>query len=128
MSYLSFSRHLRVAVPCAALLVLGSACVGNPPADVSGVIWVSTAPPRPIHEVRPYRPGPEYFWIEGYHRWTGAEYEWVPGHWEQRPRPHAKWNRGRWYHGDRGWYWVDGRWQGGDDDDHDDHGRGHGRH
>lgn len=120
--------RLPLLVTVSAVVILTSACVGNPPPDMGGVVWVSTAPPPRIHEERPYRPGPEFVWIEGYHQWNGASYVWVAGHWERPPRPHAKWHRGRWSHGDRGWYWVDGRWRGGDDDDHDEgHGHGHGR-
>ena len=94
----------------AALVLGGNACIGAPPPAVD-VVWVSYAPPRPPHEARPRAPGRTYIWIEGYYRWTSTEYVWVPGHWEQKPHPRAHWHRGRWYRGNRGWYWVDGRWE-----------------
>ncbi len=125
MRYLPFLKRIHAPLLGAALLVPAAGCVGNPPPAVEGTIWVSTAPPHPIHEVRPYRPGPEFIWIEGYHRWTGADYVWVAGHWERPPHPRARWERGRWYHADQGWYWVDGRWR--DRDDDRGHGHGHGR-
>lgn len=114
------SRRLATLIGGGILsIILG--CVGNYPPDVEGTVWVSSGPPRPIYEERTIAPGPDYFWIEGFYRWGGARYEWVPGHWEQRPSPKAKWHKGKWHHEDRGWRWVDGHWDGGDD------GRGHGQ-
>lgn len=107
------SRRLATLIG-GGILLATLACVGNPPAAVEGTIWVNTGPPRPLYEERTLAPGPDYFWIEGFYRWGGASYDWVPGHWERRPGPKAKWHKGRWVHEDRGWRWVDGRWE-----DHD---------
>ena len=41
-------------------------------------------------------PGKGYFWIGGYHRWTGTAYVWVPGRWALPPRPGAVWLPGHW--------------------------------
>lgn len=116
--------RLPVLVVVGTVLALTSACVGNDPPFVEGTVVVSNAPPPRVYEVRPASPGVDFIWIEGYHRWDGAAYQWVPGHWEHRPRPHARWKNGKWKHSDRGWYWQDGRWEGGDDDHDQGHGRG----
>jgi hypothetical protein len=62
-------------------------------------IIVRVAPPPPIVERRPVRPGPAYVWTGGYHRWDGRAYIWVPGRWAVPPR--------------RGgvWAWVPGHWR-----------------
>ena len=117
--------RMKVLIAIGSVLALASACMANDPPYVEGTVWVSNAPPRPVYEERPASPGVEFIWIEGYHRWDGAAYQWVPGRWERRPNPHAKWSRGKWKHSDRGWYWQEGRWRGGDDDH--DQGNGHGR-
>ena len=119
----SLHRHMRPAL-AAALLLLGAACVGGYESASVGVVWVSNGPPPPRHEVIVVSPGPDYFWIEGYWVWTGVAYDWTPGHWERRPSPRARYERGRWRHERRGWYYVPGRWR---DDDHDRGRRGHGR-
>ncbi len=87
---------------------LSAACVAVPP---SGVVYVRTRPPRSVVEVRTVAPGPGYVWIEGYHRWSGDAYVWVPGTWERVPAGRRHWVRGRWrsYHGQ--WYWVEGHWR-----------------
>lgn len=115
-------RYVRPALAGGALL-FAAACVGGYESASVGVVWVSSAPPPPRYEVVTVAPGPEYFWISGYWVWTGGVYDWHPGYWERRPHPRARYERGRWRHDRRGWYWVEGRWKGGDDD----RGRGRGR-
>jgi hypothetical protein len=104
-----FRRHLlRTAVAgslLAASLAVSSAC-----ADTSGRLYVRIGPPVPVYEVRVVAPGPEYVWIDGYHRWDGRAYVWVGGRWERPPRPRAVWERGHWDHNNRGYFWVEGRW------------------
>jgi hypothetical protein len=106
-----FRRHLlRTAVAgslLAASLAVGSAC-----ADTSGRLYVRIGPPPPVYEVRVVAPGPEFVWIDGYHRWNGNAYVWVAGRWERPPHPRAVWVRGHWDHSNRGYYWVEGRWRG----------------
>jgi hypothetical protein len=74
-------------------------------------IYVRIGPPPPRKEVLVVRPGPEYVWVKGYHRWDGNQYVWVPGSWVVPPRPHARWVDGRWVHRRQGWIWVEGRWR-----------------
>lgn len=97
-------------IACVALaaLTLATAClVPAPP----GAVFVRVRPPAPSVEVRAVAPGPDFIWIEGFHRWDGTRYVWIPGHWERRPHPKAVWMPGRWRHNDRGWFWVEGHWK-----------------
>jgi hypothetical protein len=81
------------------------------PASASTRVYVRVGPPAPIVEVRPVAPGPRYVWVDGYHRWNGRAYAWVPGRWVVPPRARAVWVPGRWVHEKRGYYWVDGHWR-----------------
>lgn len=99
------SRYLGTLVLAAGL---SAACVGGPPV---GAAFVSVRPPRAIVEFRSEAPGPDHVWIEGYYRWDGNSYGWVPGHWERVPSGRRHWVPGRWrsYRGQ--WYWVEGHWR-----------------
>ncbi len=93
-------------------IMLSSACglllaAGAMYADVV----VRVRPPVAIRETRPVRPGPNYVWIGGYHRWDGNAYAWVPGRWEVAPHPHAVWVQHRWVHRHGGWVLVEGHWR-----------------
>jgi hypothetical protein len=81
------------------------------PASASTRVYVRVGPPAPVVQVRPVAPGPRYVWVDGYHRWDGRVYTWVPGRWVLPPRAHAVWVPGRWVHEKRGYYWVDGHWR-----------------
>jgi hypothetical protein len=74
-------------------------------------VYVRTGPPAPIVTARIVSPGPEFVWIEGYHRWDGARYVWVTGRWERPPRLYAVWESGHWAKTNRGWYFIEGRWR-----------------
>ena len=52
-------------------------------------------PPPAIVEVRPSRPGAEYFWVEGHHVHGRDGWHWEHGHWDQRSH---------------GYVWIEGRW------------------
>src|SRR5690348_17472688 len=79
--------------------------------DTRGRLYVRVGPPAPIIEARIAAPGAGYVWIEGYQRWDGGRYLWVPGRWVMPPRPRARWVAGHWSRDRRGWYWVDGHWR-----------------
>ena len=81
------------------------------PAAARAQIVVRIGPPAPVIE-RP-APPPErgFVWIQGYHRWNGNGYIWVPGHWERPPRPHAVWVPHRWVHRHGGWVMIEGHWR-----------------
>jgi hypothetical protein len=74
-------------------------------------VVVRIGPPRAIVEHRPPRPHHDHVWINGYHRWDGNAYVWVPGRWEAPPRPHAVWVAPRWEHRHDGYVFVEGRWR-----------------
>ena len=71
----------------------------GPPARV-----VERVPPPP-HE------HPGWAWHEGYHRWDGNRYVWVPGNYVEPPHAHAVWVRGEWVHERGGYVWHEGRWR-----------------
>jgi hypothetical protein len=83
-----------------------AACV--PP---SGRVYLRVGPPAPIVEARPVVPGPGFVWVDGYYRWDGRAYVWVPGRWLRAPHARARWIPGHWVHDRRGWYFVEGRWR-----------------
>ncbi|HTZ88743.1 MAG TPA: hypothetical protein VMA71_00300 [Alloacidobacterium sp.] len=72
---------------------------------------VRIAPPPVVVE----HPGPPpragYVWVGGYHRWDGARYVWVPGHYVVPPRPHAVWVPAHWVQRSGGWVLVHGHWR-----------------
>jgi hypothetical protein len=77
-------------------------------AGCAGGLYVRTAPPPEVVEVRPVAPGVGAVWISGYWQWSSNDYHWVPGRWERHPR--GVWVPGRWDRTDRGYHWVKGRW------------------
>jgi len=78
---------------------------------VTREVLVTQAPPAVRVETRTVAPGARYVWTNGYWRWTGAGYEWVPGSWIARPRLTAVWVEGHWLRRPGGWVWVAGHWQ-----------------
>jgi hypothetical protein len=74
-------------------------------------VMVGIAPPHAVIERRVSRPGPDYVWVSGYHRWDGNAYVWSSGRWEQPPRRHAHWVAHRWRHQRGGWVLVEGHWR-----------------
>lgn len=81
------------------------------PADAGTRVYVRVGPPAPVVEVRRVAPGPRYVWRDGYHRWNGHAYVWVPGAWAVPPHPHQNWVPGRWVQDRHGWYYVTGHWR-----------------
>jgi len=106
MTWILSGRRLAAGAVLAGVLATGLGCE-----DVNGRLYVRVGPPAPVYEARVVSPGPGYVWIEGYHRWDGRAYVWVPGRWERPPRPNAVWARGYWAHDRRGYYWVEGHWR-----------------
>jgi YXWGXW repeat-containing protein len=106
------NRHLKRAV----LIALGLAVVLSLlPAGAAAEprIYVRVAPPHPPAAVvvRPARPSERHVWVDGFHRWDGHAYVWVPGEWREGPRHGARWVPGHWKNSRHGWYWVDGHWR-----------------
>ena len=74
-------------------------------------IRVHIAPPRVHVEKRSHRPGANYVWTPGYHRWEGNRYVWSDGTWVVPPRSHARWVAPHWRRDGREWVFVEGRWR-----------------
>ncbi len=76
-------------------------------------VYVRVAPPAPIVETRPPRPGPGYVWTPGYYNWDGSRYVWIGGRWVMPPHRHAHWEAGHWVrHRHNEWYFREGHWRG----------------
>jgi len=95
-------RRLLIGSAFGFLLGVGTLCAE---------VVVAVRPPAPIVETRPVRPGRNFIWIGGYHRWDGRAYVWVPGRWEAPPRPGARWVAHRWVRRGHGWVMVEGHWR-----------------
>lgn len=76
-------------------------------------VAIRTGPPAPRQEIIVAAPGPreQFVWDPGHWRWTGHDYDWVPGRWIKRPRPHAQWIPAHWTQRRGGWVLIDGRWR-----------------
>ena len=110
-------KHLCLAA-LAPLLFAGCTAVIDPVPTThvttsrygSGVI-IERRPPALRVETRTVAPGPRYVWRRGHWRWTGVDYDWVPGRWVVRPRRNAVWVEGDWQRRRGGWVWSDGYWR-----------------
>jgi hypothetical protein len=103
------------------LLFLGALC-GVPlvgcyaearPVPADETVYEAEPPPPPVAEVEvvPAAPGPEFFWVPGYHRWNGRQYVWIRGRYERRPHARAHWVPSHWVVRGRSHVWVEGRWE-----------------
>jgi hypothetical protein len=111
---------VRTSTAILALTVFASlaACVPDPYSQKDGhstntqvVNYAPTPPPAPMVETVPPAPGPTVYWQPGHWAWTGTQYSWIAGHYEQRPSQAGLWQPGHWEQGPNGYFWVDGRWQ-----------------
>lgn len=91
------------------LAAVATALLGTSAAFAQVVVRV--VPPHPIFEHRPLRPGAGYVWTNGYHRWDGRAYVWVPGRWAMPPRPGVMWVDGHWGRRRGGYVWIEGHWR-----------------
>ena len=85
------------------------ACAANP-RPRAGVVYVREPPVERV-EVIAVRPGPAHIWVAGFWAWRGADFVWIPGHWEQPRVGYRDWVPGRWVHDRFGWYFVEGHWR-----------------
>jgi len=74
-------------------------------------VSIRIGPPPPVHEERGQPPERGFVWINGYHRWDGDHYAWVPGHYERAPHEHAVWVAHKWVHHHGQWVLVEGHWR-----------------
>lgn len=73
-------------------------------------VRIGPPPERPV-EVIPANPHPGWVWQPGFHRWDGARYVWVGGHYAEPPYRGAHWVEGHWRQSPRGYVWVEGHWR-----------------
>ena len=102
------------ALSSSASLGLAGCAVEATAPPVQGEVVVQGEPPPPPPaqvEVVPVAPGPEFFWVPGYHRWWGGRYVWVAGRYERRPHPAARWEAAHWEVRPNGRVFVEGRWR-----------------
>ncbi len=106
------------AVFALALSASLGGCVPDPYSQENGhttntqpVNYAPVAPPAPLVEVVPPVPGPTVYWQAGHWTWTGTQWAWIPGHYEQRPTQAGVWLPGHWEQSSNGYVWVEGRWQ-----------------
>ena len=81
------------------------------PAASNAQVFIKIGPPVAIVEHPGPPPGAGFIWLAGYHRWDGARYVWVPGHYERPPRPHAVWVPHHYEHRAGGYVLIEGHWR-----------------
>ncbi len=81
------------------------------PAASFAQVYVRVGPPAPIVETRGPRPGAEFVWVDGYHRWDGNRYVWTAGRWDRPPHRGAHWVAHHWVHRRGGYVMVEGHWR-----------------
>jgi hypothetical protein len=59
--------------------------------QISVGIRIGAPPPARVLRVRPPRPGPAYFWIDGYWYPLNGHYRWHAGYWTRPPYEGAHW-------------------------------------
>ena len=96
-----------------AILLLAACAPGT---KTPGWTFAPAEPPRSAQqEVIPSPPegkGDRYVWQLGYWDWDGKEYNWVPGHFVERPDGGGNWVDGHWiYAGTDHWIWIPGHWR-----------------
>lgn len=76
-------------------------------------VYVRVGPPEHPREIVPPPPHehPDWAWHDGYQRWDGRAYVWVPGTYVAPPYRHAHWVPGHWRPTPRGYVWVEGHWR-----------------
>lgn len=73
-------------------------------------IAVGSPPPEPMQEIRPPPPqNAPAIWIAGYWHWTGVQYAWIPGHWENPP-PGTRWRAPHYLLRDGTYFYEPGGW------------------
>jgi hypothetical protein len=93
-----------------AVVSLASGCVveAGVSASTTGVA-VTGPPPQPMRETRPPPPDAQAVWIAGYWHWSGMQYTWIPGHWENAP-PGASWRAPRYSIREGTYFYEPGSW------------------
>jgi hypothetical protein len=93
----------------AGAVIFSSLFLVSPASASSARVYVRVGPPARIVETVP-APRRGFVWQNGYQRWNGHRYVWVPGRYARPPYARAVWVSGRWSHSPRGYYFVPGHW------------------
>ncbi len=94
----------------ASCLALQAGCVVEAVAEPPRGIVVSGPPPQPMQDTRPPPPNPRAVWVAGYWHWTGMQYTWIPGHFEEAP-PGAQWHAPHYVIRDGTYFYEPGGWR-----------------
>jgi hypothetical protein len=97
------------AVVLLAVLSSATGCVVEAGASASAGVAVTGPPPEPMREPRPPPPDAQAVWVAGYWHWSGMQYTWIPGHWENAP-PGASWHAPRYSVRDGTYFYEPGSW------------------
>jgi hypothetical protein len=105
------NNALLASLPAIALgaALACSGCVVEGGAVVTSGVAVSGPPPAPMNESRPAPPTGRVVWIQGYWHWTGMQYTWIPGHWEES-RPGVVWRAPRYSTREGVYFYEPGGW------------------
>jgi hypothetical protein len=107
----ALARVVSLAARVALAAAASSGCViegGASTSPASGVP-VSGPPPEPMREARPVPPDAQASWVAGYWHWSGMQYTWIPGHWENAPAG-ASWRAPRYSLRDGTYFYEPGGW------------------
>ncbi len=126
-------RSLRLARLAPGLLVVFGGCAAParsiavetpPPPPPTQIAQIAATPP--LLSPKPPPPSPEEIvppppagsrsatWQPGHWRWTGSagnEWEWLGGHYVDRPPDRTAWVVGQWQSVPDGWVWIEGHWR-----------------
>jgi WXXGXW repeat (2 copies) len=109
------ARGTAKAIAASACIALAAAsieegCVVEAGASMStSGIAVTGPPPPPMRETRPAPPDAQAVWVAGYWHWSGMQYNWIPGHWENAP-PGARWRAPRYSIREGTYFYEPGSW------------------
>jgi hypothetical protein len=115
---MAFSPRLLLTAALASSLLSLTACTvtvdERRPGPAVEVV-APRAPPPTRYEVAPPAPRDRVeilVWDPGRWRWDGRDWEWVPGHYVERPHREAHWEPGHWNERPNGsWVWIEGHWR-----------------
>jgi hypothetical protein len=114
MGKVAHARLAAVAAAAAVLLPLlavplETGCVVETVNAPASGVAVSGPPPQPMQETRPPQPSARASWVSGYWHWTGMQYTWIPGHWEDAP-PGKQWRAPKYSLRDGTYFYEPGSW------------------
>jgi hypothetical protein len=87
-----------------------SACVVETNTPPPRGVVVGGPPPEPRAEVAPAAPRAGAVWVRGYWHWSGMQYVWIPGHWDDPPRGQA-WHAPQYSFRDGTYFYEAGTWR-----------------